>query len=314
MSNYKKLILALVLNVAFFGMAAAQEASVPKTGILSNYFSWIMAIGAAIVLIIALVLIARLNTLLSQQLMSTKYEEFKAINDSSIVAPSETSVDFWGNLKKKLWEDAAPVEREAEIMLSHNYDGIRELDNKLPPWWVNMFILTVLFSGVYMYHYHWGGDGKNQLAEYEQKAKVVKRERFMALQKQANSVDESSVKSLKDENALASGELIYKANCASCHGQKGEGGVGPNMTDAYWLHGGDIKSIFHTVKYGVPEKGMIAWDAQLGPYDIQKVSSYIMEKIVGTNVANGKAPQGVLFNPNEIQQQEEVVVDSLKKS
>jgi cytochrome c oxidase cbb3-type subunit 3 len=87
------------------------------------------------------------------------------------------------------------------------------------------------------------------------------------------------------------------ANCAACHGQKGEGVVGPNLTDAYWIHGGGIKNVFKTIKYGVPAKGMIAWETQLSPSQIQKVASYVLT-LQGTNPPNGKAPEGEIWKDN----------------
>ena len=87
------------------------------------------------------------------------------------------------------------------------------------------------------------------------------------------------------------------ARCAGgwpCHGQKGEGLVGPNFADEYWIHGGGIKNVFKVIKYGVPDKGMIAWQAQLKPADMQKVGSYILT-LQGTNPPNPKAPQGTIW-------------------
>src|SRR6478735_8271351 len=107
----------------------------------------------------------------------------------------------------------------------------------------------------------------------------------------ADRVDENSVKLLTAKDKLQSGEAIYQKNCVACHGKLGEGGVGPNLTDAYWLHGGDIQSVFKTIKYGVPSKGMIPWQTQLSPAQIQEVASYI-NTFKGTNPPNGKAPQG----------------------
>jgi cytochrome c oxidase cbb3-type subunit 3 len=115
------------------------------------------------------------------------------------------------------------------------------------------------------------------------------------LAKQADTVDETNVEMLADENEIALGESLYKANCAACHGQLGEGGVGPNLTDDYWIHGGSIKDVFKTIKYGVPEKGMISWKSQLRPTDMHKVSSFIMT-LKGTNPPNAKEPQGEIYN------------------
>lgn len=123
------------------------------------------------------------------------------------------------------------------------------------------------------------------------------------------NVDENSVVVLTDAGAIAAGKGIYDGNCASCHGVAGEGLVGPNLTDAYWLHGGGIKNVFKTIKYGVPAKGMIAWQNQLNPEAIQKVSSYIVT-MQGSNPANAKAPQGEIWN-EAASPQDSTKVDSL---
>jgi cytochrome c oxidase cbb3-type subunit 3 len=201
-------------------------------------------------------------------------------------------------MRKQYWENAVPIEQESRIISTHVFDGIRELDNSLPPWWVNMFILTVIWAAIFMFYYHFGGGGPTQAEYYEQEVAEAKKEIAIALAGQSNAVDEANVTALADAGALGEGELIFKNSCVSCHGQSGEGGVGPNMTDEYWIHGGGIKNVFKTIKYGVPEKGMIAWKAQLKPTDIYKVSSYILT-LQGTNPPNAKAPQGVKYVPEE---------------
>jgi cytochrome c oxidase cbb3-type subunit 3 len=187
--------------------------------------------------------------------------------------------------------DAVPIEKEHEIMLDHNYDGIRELDNNLPPWWVYMFYGTIAFSVFYIWFYHFNGSGKLQEDEY--KIELVEAEELAKLQ--ANKVDENSVKLLTDKVKLENGHTTFIKYCVACHGKLGEGGVGPNLTDKFWIHGGDIKSMFKTIKYGVPTKGMIAWQTQLGPSQIQEVASYI-KTLKDTNPPNGKAPQGEEYN------------------
>ena len=120
----------------------------------------------------------------------------------------------------------------------------------------------------------------------------------MLFRSQANAVNENTVAALTDQKSLAFGQEIFISKCAACHGQKGEGTVGPNMTDEYWLHGGSIKNIFRTVYNGVPDKGMISWSNQLRPSEIQAVSSYILT-LKGTNPPNPKAPQGDKYVPEK---------------
>ena len=206
---------------------------------------------------------------------------------------SEKKQSWWQRIDKKL-TDAVPIEKEADVLLDHEYEGIKELDNSLPPWWIYGFYLTIVFAIAYMVHYHVSGTGKLQLEEYEEQlaeAEVAKAERLKFV---AALVDENSVTLMEAESDLAEGKKIFIEKCAVCHGQLGEGGVGPNMTDDYWVHGGSLSSIFKVIKYGVPQKGMIAWQAQLKPVEIQQLSSFI-KTLHGTNPPNGKEPQGDLY-------------------
>ncbi len=210
-------------------------------------------------------------------------EEFKSTKRPS----------FLRSLYDKAWS-LVPVEKEADIDLGHDYDGIRELDNRLPPWWLWLFYFTIAFAIGYIYIYHVSGIGMNQKEEYEYAMKKGEEQKIAYLASQKSAVDENTVTALEDETALESGKKVYQTNCVACHGAQGEGGVGPNLTDEYWLHGGGIKNVFKTIKYGVPEKGMISWQSQLQPETIQKVASFILT-LQGTNPPNGKAPQGEIW-------------------
>lgn len=200
--------------------------------------------------------------------------------------------DFLTTMTQSLTK-AVDIDHEEDVLMDHEYDGIQELDNVLPPWWLWMFYATIVFAVVYLFGYHvfsvWPlseeeyaiemEDGRAQVAAYQ--ATLTDR------------VDENTVVLMTEESALANGEKLYTELCVACHGVNGEGGIGPNFTDEFWLHGCDIKSVFSTVKYGVPEKGMISWKTQMKPPEMQNVSSYILSKFqTGTPVAGGKDPQG----------------------
>ena len=213
------------------------------------------------------------------------------------------------NIILKKLTGAVSIEDEEEILLDHDYDGIRELDNDLPPWWKYGFYLTVIVAVVYLIHYHVARTGDLQLTEYENEIEKGKQEMAEFMKNAANNVDESSVKMLEGSD-LENGKQLFISTCAACHGKLGEGGVGPNMTDAYWVHGGSLRDIFKTIKYGWPDKGMKSWKEDLSPVQIAQVASFI-KTLNGTNPPNGKAPQGDLYK-EEIMTNDSLQTDSIK--
>jgi cytochrome c oxidase cbb3-type subunit III len=202
---------------------------------------------------------------------------------------------LWSSISEKAW-NLVPKDKEADIDLGHEYDGIRELDNSLPPWWVWMFYGTIIWAAVYLWYYHVSDKGPNQEQEYIAAMEMGEAEKSKFLATQADAIDEKTVTVLTAQADLGEGKEIYMANCMVCHGANGEGTVGPNFTDKYWIHGGSINNLFSTIKYGVAEKGMISWKSQLRPAAMQKVASYILS-LQGTNPPNPKAPQGDLYEP-----------------
>ncbi|MBC7388440.1 MAG: c-type cytochrome [Opitutaceae bacterium] len=262
----------LLFSVFLSGyVQAGPETAEIASSAIQDHFQLALFSLEVIVLIIVLFMLVYMVYVLNQL---NKYLDGKDISESVPAFDLTKSI---------------PIELEHKIMLSHNYDGIQELDNSLPPWWVAMFYISIAFGVVYFWYYHIQGSGNVMEQEYQ--TELVEAEEKMKLM--ANRVDENSVELLSDREKLKSGEAIYAKNCVACHGKIGEGGVGPNLTDNYWLHGGDIKSVFKTIKYGVPAKGMIPWQAQLSPAQIQEVASYI-STLQGTNPPNGKDPQGEL--------------------
>jgi len=186
-----------------------------------------------------------------------------------------------------------PIEQEKDIMLDHDYDNIRELDNKIPPWFNYLFYGSVIFGIFYMINYHILSSGDVQAIEYKEEVKFAEMQK-LELIKSGTLLDENTLTSLKDVAALNSGKEIFVKNCTVCHTEKGGGLVGPNLTDDYWIHGGGIKNVFSVIKEGVPAKGMISWKQQLNPRQIQEVASYVLS-LRGTNPPNSKAPEGVLY-------------------
>jgi cytochrome c oxidase cbb3-type subunit 3 len=204
--------------------------------------------------------------------------------------PAKAWFDYWKKIDRTITA-AVPLERESEVMTDHEYDGIRELDNNLPPWWVWGFYATIIFAVVYVFNYHVFRTAPSQLQEYTAEMEQAEESKKSYLAVKGASVDESNVTVITDAAMLTNAKEIYTGNCANCHGANGEGGVGPNLTDEFWLHGGGIQNVFKIIKYGVPEKGMISWQGQLKPEKMQAVASYILT-LQGSTPSNAKAPQG----------------------
>lgn len=184
-----------------------------------------------------------------------------------------------------------PMAEEKDLLIEHEYDGIRELDNPVPVWFNAMFYVSIVFAVIYLLVYHVFGWGLNQDQEYEREMAQAEAAKQEWLAQSTNNIDETNVQVDNSPAVIESGFAIYTQNCAVCHGAAGEGGIGPNMADEYWIHGGEIEDVFRIVKYGVLDKGMIPWEQSLTPMQIAEVSNYILT-FRGTNPPNAKEPQG----------------------
>lgn len=216
------------------------------------------------------------------------------------IAPEDSKNNFnvWAKELIQKWTNAKEIDQEEEIVLDHNYDGIKELDNSLPPWWVYMFYATIIFAVVYLVRFH-VLDGNDQETEY----KIAVAEAKASLEKYKETatdlVDVNTVVLSTDEKDLNRGKAIYNLNCVACHVADGGGSIGPNLTDEYWILGGGIKNVFKTISEGGRDgKGMVAWNKTLKPKDIAKVASYILS-LQGTTPANPKKPEGDLWKSEE---------------
>ena len=231
---------------------------------------------------------------LMNAILSDKRKEVDKDFESELVS-NEPEVSFFSKWYDKL-SGLVPIQQESDLMLDHDYDGIKELDNSLPPWWVYGFYLTILIAIGYMYVYQYSDIGINQQEEYDIEMKEGKIQRAAFAKKQANNIDEENLIALVDEAAILSGMNEFQSNCIACHGMDGGGTVGPNLTDKFWIHGGSISDIYQTIKNGVPEKGMIAWKNQMNPATMHKLASYI-QTLQGTEPANPKKEEGLLYEP-----------------
>lgn len=227
--------------------------------------------------------------------LKNKYQKVADLKSGRVYRQSGLR-KWWSELDKKFFTKAAPIEREADVLLDHDYDGIRELDNALPPWWKWGFYFTVIVAVIYMFRFHVIKTGPTPLEEYNNEMKIAAAEMEEFRKSNKEAFDEKTV-TLADEKGIAEGKKIFSGTCLPCHGGNGEGNaVGPNLTDKYWLHGGSLGDVFKTITNGVPDKGMQAWGKTFSPVDIRNISSFILS-LQGSKPPNAKAPQGNLYEP-----------------
>jgi cytochrome c oxidase cbb3-type subunit III len=288
-ANRKNLVKALLVLIAVTvsGGAFAQEAQeaavqgpVIISGMAENDFYLIMG-TIALELIVIFALVGYIHLML--RLMKGIEEP----EEAAVKAPEKSW--FWDK-----FNSAVSVEKEKDMLLDHNYDGIRELDNSLPPWWKYGFYLTIVIGIIYLYRFHISHQGPSSQEEFIAEMEKGEADKAAYLAKSANNVDEGSVTMLVDAAALASGKDLFVKNCAACHLADGGGSVGPNLTDEYWIHGGSIKDVFKSIKYGWQEKGMKSWKDDFSPKQIQELASFV-KSLKGTTPATAKEKQGELY-------------------
>ncbi len=200
---------------------------------------------------------------------------------------------------------AVPVEREDEILTDHDYDGIQELDNRLPPWWLWGFYASIVFAIVYLIRFHVTDYGQSSQEEYAAEMQAAEdRMQQLARSGGIEQIDVENLTVLTDATSLAAGREIFETTCFSCHQKDGGGAAGPNLTDQYWIHGGSIKDVYTTIHDGVPGTAMLPWK-RLRPTKVHQVASYVMS-LQGTTPANPKAAEGELFIPVPVEEPEAV--------
>lgn len=278
----KKILLSaagLLISITGFSQEAASSDPMTVLYVLGA----LVFIVLLLVIMVAILLLRSFNTLVEQTLK----EKAKALGVAYVPQPS-----IWTKLSQKL-NASVPVEQEKDIDLGHSYDGIRELDNHLPPWWKWLFYATIVWSVVYMAVYHVSSSLPLSIDEYqiEVAAADAEKKRFLASQPQI-AIDLDKMEYTADAEIIARGEKVYMINCVPCHRNDGGGNtIGPNLTDNYWLHGGALKNVFSMVNNGLVEKGMPAWGKTMSQGDVRDVTFFVLS-LQGTNPANGKAPQG----------------------
>jgi len=317
MKKIKLLLLSLLLSITAYAAdenaPAAVTPSRPGLGLSqSELLIVLLLLFVTVLLFVSLTLLKAFKVMYQEQLKPTPYTE--------PVKEPVLDYDDWLKqqpVKPSIWIkllSLRPIEEEKNLVIDHAYDGIKELNNPVPAWFNFLFFGTMIFAATYLFYYHIGGYGDLQDTEYEKEMAKAQVEKAAYLEKSANTIDENSVKFDNTPALLADGKTIFMANCVVCHGDKGQGIIGPNLTDEYWLHGGGINNVFKTIKYGVPEKGMISWGKNLNPKQISAVANFILS-LKGTNPAGSKAPQGEKYEAKDVKDNEmKAPKDSVSKA
>ena len=288
----KKLIPAYVrVPVLFFIVALTMEFFIDsgsKPAFIEFPMVSIFLLFFLFVLIAVEITISAVDRVTYQLLSEEEKQRLEAKEEASF-----TESSWYKNLMQKMTR-TKPMAMEGELLLDHDYDGIKELDNDLPPWWKYLFIASVIWGVAYFIHYEMLG-GDNQEMELQKEIAEAK----IALEEYKKTapdvMDADKVVLLTEAGDLGKGKAIYEMNCAACHKVDGGGQIGPNLTDEHWVLGGGIKNVFHTISEGGRDgKGMVAWKAMLKPTEIQQVASYVLS-LQGSNPADAKAAEGDIW-------------------
>jgi len=286
----KRLIYTIAILLTGKSLLAGETPSGSSTETIFSEVVVILFLITLLFLIVSLVLLKTVQLMANEikNPVSLPIEEpARMMEYSEWEAIEKTKPTFWSKLM-----GLRPISEEKDLIMDHSFDGIVELNNPTPAWFMGLFYATITFAIVYLVNYHVFEWSPLQDEEYAIEMKSADVEKTAFLAKSGDLIDENSVKLSTDPDVLAAGKAIYLQNCIACHGTSGGGIIGPNLTDDSWIHGGTVNEIFKTLKYGVPEKGMIAWIKILTPKQISDLSNYILS-LQGTNPPNPKEPQGV---------------------
>jgi cytochrome c oxidase cbb3-type subunit 3 len=300
MKKIKAIISLMIISFA----AGAQSSTAAEVSIWDDPFlifyvtAGFLFVVAVLVIVVALFMLRVLNII-------AKDAALERANKLGIEYKEELSL--WTKFDRWV-SKSVPIEKEETILLDHNYDGIRELDNHLPPWWKWLFYVTIIWAVFYLIAYHVTNSLPLQQEEYDNEVAFANEEiKKLQAANPGAQIDETTVVMVTDGGALLDGKETFNNICSSCHRPDGGGDIGPNLTDQYWKHGGSIQDVFKVVKNGVPNTNMVAWGGALSPEKMQNVSSYLLT-LQGTNPPNGKVPEGELYVPKK----EEAAADTVK--
>ena len=294
--SFQSTVYVIFVIVTFIALAKAFMVYENPFNIYENPLVWVALIGFILVVV------------LKEMVNVIAINKAKELQNGKLgIEPEESNA--WIKKLLKSWTNAKEVDQEQEIVLDHNYDGIKELDNTLPPWWVYMFYATILFAVIYLVRFE-VLDGDNQIVEYDKTVAEAKAalKAYKANAPATDFITAENVTLLTDAKDLGRGKAVFKLNCASCHLADGGGSIGPNLTDEFWILGGGVKNVFTTISNGGRDgKGMIAWNKTLKAADMAKVASYVIS-LQGTTPANGKAAQGEKW-VSEVEAEKETKVE-----
>lgn len=297
MKNISLTIAILLLNLQLFAAEknAIPTSTGPSIGLSSGEILIIALLLFAVVSLFAtIILLNALKVMAKEQIHPTPYAKYQP--------PVQLEYKEWlkqRSSKPNIWTkllSLKPIEEEQTLLIPHVYDDIQELNNPVPRWFNLLFYGTLFFAIGYLYYYHIG-DGPQQEQEYTAEIEKAAEEKRAFLAKSAEKFDENSIK--LDAALVPNGKAVFMANCIACHGEHGQGLIGPNLTDEFWLHGGSINDVFKTVKYGVPAKGMPSWEKNLSSKNIAEVVNFIMS-IQDSKPASPKAPQGEKYDVKSV--------------
>lgn len=240
-------------------------------------------IVSLLVLLVAIYVLQLLKTFIRKEMTAEQLAKYEA-------EPSWFA-KLWAS-----WNDLKPLEEEEDILLDHDYDGIKELDNHLPPWWKGLFYVTIVYAVVYLLIFHVFKTAPLQEEKYDREIAAAEALKANQAADIVVDFDENTVTATTDAVELADGQKFFETQCAVCHKADGGGLAGPNLTDKYWKHGGSMSDIYKTIKNGVPNTAMISWESQLNPLRMRNVASYVMT-LQGTNPPGALPPDGELYEP-----------------
>ncbi|MGB0849699.1 MAG: c-type cytochrome [Bacteroidia bacterium] len=263
----------------------AQGTEAANSGGLSQPLLWIIYLVLGLLLLVTYILYV-----VSRELK--RYVKGESNSEEAKMWDSRSSWEKIFQLK--------PVGTDKDTMIDEPHDGIYELDNPPPPWFMFLFYGCIVFAVFYVGRFMFTDYGYTQEDEYIAEMKASEKKQSDNVDEEALQIDENSVVALTESAALSSGKKIYNQNCKVCHGDGGKGmmGSGPNLTDEYWKHGGGVQNVFKSIKYGIIEKGMMAWKDNLSPQKMQEVTSYILS-LQGTNPEGAKEPEGEKWVPTD---------------